>query len=94
MVVTLKRASLVVTPTVSNVTTPETAEIVKPYDVDDALIALLVPKLIGPVVVLLVTVIELPKVIPLAPAVKTMPEVELVVILPLSMMAPVVVTVR
>ena len=73
---------------------PETADIVNPYAVDEALIALLVPKLIGPVVVLLVTVIELPKVIPLAPAVKTMPEVELVVILPLSVMAPVVVTVK
>ena len=82
------------TPTVSKVTMPETADIVNPYAVDEALIALLVPKLIGPVVVLLVTVIELPKVIPLAPAVKTMPEVELVVILPLSVMAPVVVTVK
>ena len=48
--------------------------------------------LVAFVVVELVTVIVLPKVMPEAPFAKTMPLVEAVVIEPLSVMAPVVVT--
>ena len=94
VVVTLNEARAVVVPTTPNVIAPEPEVIVKPCVLAVVAFTGIALKLTAPLPAEVVMVSVLPKMIPLAPAVKTTLEDVPIVIEPLSVMAPVVVTVK
>ena len=91
VVVTLKEAKAVVVPAAPKVIAPEPEVIVKPCVLAVFAFTGMLLKLTAPLPVEVVIVTLLPKMIPLAPAVKTTLDALFVVIEPLSVIAPVVV---
>ena len=91
VVVTLKEANLVVPPTTPKVTAPVPERIVKPCVLAVVAFTGIPLKLTGPLPVEVVIVTLLPKMMPLAPVVKTTLATLFVVMEPFSVIAPVVV---